>query len=139
LTILKIFLYIEKLSDIFVMSKDRTRKRLGRQLAAARRSRHWRLDDIARRTGRQPARISEMETGKANSTIDMIADAGDTLGLSLLFVPSHRLEEILRIVGDAAPAQVPVHDLPSVFQKAFVDDSVEDDEQERADRHAGPR
>jgi transcriptional regulator with XRE-family HTH domain len=121
------------------MSKDFTRKRLGRQLAAARRSRHWRLDDIARRTGRQPARISEMETGKANSTIDMIADAGDTLGLSLLFVPNHRLEDVLRIIGEPAPPQVAAHNLPSVFQKAFVDDSVEADEQEEPDRHARPR
>jgi transcriptional regulator with XRE-family HTH domain len=120
------------------MSKD-TRERLGRQLATARRSRHWRLDDIARRTGRQPSRISEMETGKANSTIDMIADAGETLGLSLLFVPSHRLEEVLRVVGEHAPPQVAAHDLPSVFQKAFVDDSVEDAEQEKPDRHARPR
>jgi transcriptional regulator with XRE-family HTH domain len=121
------------------MSKDQTRKRLGRQLATARRSKHWRLDDIARRTGRQPGRISEMETGKANSTIDMIADAGETLGLSLLFVPTRRLEDIMRIIGDSAPAQVPAHDLPSVFQKAFVDDSVEDDEQEEPNRHARPR
>jgi transcriptional regulator with XRE-family HTH domain len=121
------------------MSKENTRKRLGRQLAAARRSRHWRLDDIARRTGRQSGRISEMETGKANSTIDMIADAGETLGLSLLFVPNDRLEEILRIVGEHTPSQVPVPDLQSVFQKAFVDDSVNDDEQEEPDRHARPR
>lgn len=121
------------------MSKDQTRKRLGRQLATARHSRHWRLDDIARRTGRQPARISEMETGKANSTIDMIADAGETLGLSLLFVPDHRLEEIMRIIGDPSPPHAPGHDLPSVFQKAFVDDSVEDDEQGGPDRHARPR
>jgi transcriptional regulator with XRE-family HTH domain len=121
------------------MSKDQIRKRLGQQLATARRSKRWRLDDVARRTGRQPGRISEMETGKANSTIDMIADAGETLGLSLLFVPSHRLEEIMRIVGDPAPARLPAHDLPSVFQKAFVDDGVEDDEQEKPDRHARPR
>jgi transcriptional regulator with XRE-family HTH domain len=121
------------------MPKDFTRKRLGRQLATARRSRHWRLDDIARRTGRQPARISEMETGKANSTIDMIADAGDTLGLSLLFVPTDRLEDVLRIIGEYAPPHVPARDLPSVFQKAFVDDGVEDDEQEGPSRHARPR
>jgi transcriptional regulator with XRE-family HTH domain len=121
------------------MSKDQTRKRLGQQLATARRSKHWRLDDIARRTGRQPARISEMETGKANSTVDMIADAGDTLGLSLLFVPSHRLDDVLRIIGQPAPPHVPARDLPSVFQKAFVDDSVEDDEQEKPDRHDRPR
>jgi transcriptional regulator with XRE-family HTH domain len=121
------------------MSQDQTRKRLGQQLATARRSRRWRLNDMARRTGRQPARISEMETGKANSTIDMIADAGETLGLSLLFVPSHRLEDVLRIVGEHAPPHVPAHDLPSVFEKAFVDDSVEDDEQEEPNRHVRPR
>jgi hypothetical protein len=80
-----------------------------------------------------------METGKANSTIDMIADAGETLGLSLLFVPNNRLEEILRIVGEHTPPQAPVHDLQSVFQKAFVDDSIKDDEQEESDRHARPR
>jgi hypothetical protein len=80
-----------------------------------------------------------METGKANSTIDMIADAGETLGLSLLFVPNDRLEEVLRIVGEHASPQLPAHDLPSVFQKAFVDDGVDDDEQEKPDRHARPR
>jgi hypothetical protein len=80
-----------------------------------------------------------METGKANSTIDMIADAGDTLGLSLLFVPNHRLDDVLRIIGAPAPSHVAAPDLPSVFQKAFVDDSVEDDEQEGPNRHARPR
>ena len=121
------------------MPKEETRKRLGRQLAVARRGKHWRLDEIARRTGRQPARISEMETGKANSTIDMIADAGETLGMSLVFVPDDRLKEVLGLIGEPVSLPAPTRDLPSVFEKAFVDDSLDEDEAEEAIRHARPR
>lgn len=114
------------------MSEEIARKRLGRQLAAGRRNRNLRLHDIARLTGRQAGRISEMETGKANSTIDTIADAGQALDMSLVFVPNDRLSEVLRIIGEPATPLAPVGELPSVFDKAFVDDSPEEDDEEAA-------
>jgi hypothetical protein len=98
---------------------------------------HWRLDNIAKRTGRQTARISEMETGKANSTIDMIADAGQTLGMSLVFVPNDRLGKVLQIIGEPEPPAAQAGEIKSVFETAFVDDGLEDDEE--ANPHAGPR
>ncbi|MFT3940314.1 helix-turn-helix domain-containing protein [Rhodopseudomonas sp.] len=115
--------------------KDDVRKRLGRQLAMERKARSLRLHDMARLTGRQAARISEIETGKANSTIDTIADAGEALDLSLVFVPNDRLAQVLQLVGEMAAPAVPIGDPPSVFEQVFVDDSPEDDDAEETVPH----
>jgi transcriptional regulator with XRE-family HTH domain len=130
------FRYMEKTLEVFVMTKDITRKRLGAQLNAARRNRHWRLQDFAQRTGRNPGRLSEMETGSANSSVDMLTDAGESLGMSLVYVPTDRLEEIMRMIGQptAAPAAGAV--MPSVYDEVFVDDSVDEEE---GPSHAGPK
>lgn len=117
------------------MSKYDVRKRLGSQLAEVRKHKHWRLSDVARRTGRQPGRISEMETGKANSTIDMMADAADTLGMSLVLVPNDRLEEVMKIIGQSPVQPAQSDRIKSVFEEVFADDR--DDDEESA--HAGSR
>ena len=51
--------------DIFAMSEN-IKVRLGNQLETARRCHHWTLNDVARRIGRQPGRISEIEGGKGD-------------------------------------------------------------------------
>jgi transcriptional regulator with XRE-family HTH domain len=71
------------------------RQRLGEQIARARKERGWSLADMAKRTGRNAGRFSEMEGGKSNSTVDSLADAGLVLGMELVFVPANRLEEAL--------------------------------------------
>jgi transcriptional regulator with XRE-family HTH domain len=118
------------------MSKANTKARLGRQLNMARRERKWRLQDFAQRTGRNPGRLSEMETGSANSSVDMLTDAGETLGMSLIFVPTERLEEVMKMIG--RPDREPLGGVraPSVYDEVFVDDSADDEEQ--APSHAGP-
>lgn len=115
------------------MSENVTRQRLAGQLSRARRARRWRLSDLAQRTGRNPGRLSEMETGKANSTVDSLSEAGEALGLSLLFVPTAKLDAVLAFIG-ATQATTPIaRDVPSVFEELFVR-PPEDEE----DHHARP-
>ncbi len=65
----------------------------------AQRARVRRLADVAKRTGRDVGRISEMEAGKSNSTVDSLSDAGRILGMELVFVPASKLEEALAMSG----------------------------------------
>ena len=96
---------------------------LGAQLLEARRQKGWRLADVARRTGRQPARISEVETGKANSTIASLSDIGEALGMSLVFIPDAKLNQVIELLrGSAAPLAALPQDVSSAFQDVFVDD-----------------
>lgn len=112
------------------MTEHETRKRLGQQLSRARRSRNWQLSQVAHRTGRANSRISEMENGATNSTVDMLADAGDALGMSLVFIPNDRLEEVLKLIGEPqVQPPVPTGPAPSVFDEVFVDDAIEDKEE----------
>ena len=78
-----------------------------------------------------------METGAANSTVDMLADAGEVLGISLLFIPNERLEAVLNLIGQE-PAREPIAagPLPSVFDEVFVDDALDDEEEQP---RAGPK
>ena len=75
------------------------RQRVGAQLAARRKERKWTVKDVAARTGRQPSRVSEMETGKANSTLDVLVQVGEVMGLRLLFVPGDKVAEVMALLG----------------------------------------
>lgn len=104
--------------------------RLGTQLATARHCHHWTLNDVARRVGRQPGRISEIEGGKANSTVHSLSEVGEAVGLSLVFVPNERIAEVLNIVGTAKPqARSPV-EVTTAYDDVFIpeDRIVVDDE-----------
>jgi transcriptional regulator with XRE-family HTH domain len=119
-----IFRYKEIIDRIFGMSKEISRRRLGAQLKQARAARGWRLQDFSRMTGRSPARLSEMETGTANSSLDSLTDAGETLGMSLVFVPMERLQDVLAMTGQA-PSVRNSATVPSVYDEVFVDDSID--------------
>lgn len=118
------------------MEQKESRLRLARQLAAARHDHGWRLFDLARRTGRNPGRLSEMETGKANSTLDSLSEVGEALGLTLVFVPRDKLDAVLALTG-SAPNTTPVpQDVPSAFEELFVrppEDGTEGDGTEEDD------
>lgn len=107
------------------MTNDR--QRLGRQLAAARKARAWNLADVARRTGRDAGRVSEMENGKSNSTVDSLTDAGNVLGMKLVFVPADKLEDALSLSGHKVAKRETPAATPSVLQEVFLDDSEPDD------------
>ena len=112
------------------MGEQDTRMRLAAQIAAARRGRRWRLSDLAKRTGRNQGRLSEMETGRANSTVSSLAETGEALGLTLLFVPDDKLDQVLDLIGQPRPAPV-TRNVPTVLEELFVSpepDPEDDDE-----------
>lgn len=117
------------------MKQNESRLRLARQLAAARHDHGWRLFDLARRTGRNPGRLSEMETGKANSTLDSLSEVGEALGLALVFVPRDKLNAVLALTG-SAPNTTPIpQDIPSAFEELFVrppEERTEEDDHARS-------
>jgi hypothetical protein len=52
-------------------------------------------------------------------------------------VPNDRLGKVLQIIGEPEPPAAQADEIKSVFETAFVDDGLEDDEE--ANPHAGPR
>jgi transcriptional regulator with XRE-family HTH domain len=119
------------------MWEEEARARLGRQLVDARRRRGWTLNDVARRTTRHPGRLSEIENGKANSTVDSLAETGNAVGLSLVFVPNERLADVLSVIGRPEPKTHLPTEVGSVYEDVFIPDPPEDDEATRlATRHA---
>ncbi len=102
------------------MEDYRTRARLGSQIAGARHCHGWTLDQVSRRTGRASARLSEMETGKANSTIDTLEAVGHVLNMQLMFVPDDKLREVLEIVKGRDPCSLKAPAIPSIFDEVFV-------------------
>ena len=110
------------------MENDRARTRLGSQLAAARREKSWTLEQVARRSGRAGPRLSEMETGKANSTIDTLEMVGRVLNLQLMFVPDSRMREVLALVNGRNPSAPKAFALPSIFDEVFIDEGEDEDE-----------
>ncbi len=111
------------------MLENDARKRLGQQLVEARRRRGWTLNDVARRTTRQPGRLSEIENGKANSTVDSLAEAGEAVGLSLVFVPKERLADVLASIGQPIPKTHLPTEVGSVYEDVFIPDPPEDEEE----------
>ena len=101
--------------------------RLGRQLADVRRRRGWKLADVADRLGRPLSRVSEMETGKVNSSIAALSEAGDALGLSLVFIPNDKLDQVMALISE--PRQVvrlTHYEVKSNFNEVFLHDADPD-------------
>ncbi|MGY3443225.1 helix-turn-helix domain-containing protein [Bradyrhizobium sp. USDA 4473] len=110
------------------MEQFDTRKRLGDQIAQARRKRDWRLNDVAYRSANTAGRISVIENGKANVTVDTLAQLGEAVGLSLVFVPTDKLAQALAL-GDPSPTETHVPaETPSVYDELFIPDPAEDEE-----------
>lgn len=108
--------------------------KLGRQVAIARKQRSLRLQDVAKRTGRNLARVSELENGKSNNTVDFLIEIGAALGLTLMFVPNDKLENVEKIILRDHHQTVPAHTLPTVFDELFIDDGDSDPGETIADR-----
>lgn len=116
------------------MTNDNTRVRLGRQLAEARRRKSWTQNDVARRITPPASHLSLIEQGKANPTVDTLAETGEALGLSLVFVPKTRLASVLSLLGQPdTPSPLPT-EVGSVYEDVFIPDPTDDEEPEHG-RH----
>src|SRR5664279_5301546 len=112
------------------MLNDDTRVRLGDQLAKARRRRQWTQRDLARRSTQPASRLSLIESGKANTTIDTLAAIGDAVGLSLVFVPKDRLGDVSKLVGRSDSIKPLPTEVGSVYEDVFIPDPSDDEESE---------
>jgi transcriptional regulator with XRE-family HTH domain len=95
------------------------------QVSDTRRRRGLRLRDLAKRTGKNPARISELENGKSNSTIDFLDEIGKALGLTLMFVPDEKVMDVQAMTAEHGHEVAPTYDVPTVFEEVFIDDTEE--------------
>ncbi len=111
------------------MLDNDTKVRLGDQLAEARRRRQWTQRDLAHRSTQPASRLSLIESGKANTTIDTIAETGEAVGLSLVFVPKERLADVLTFIGQPEPKTPLPTEVSSVYEDVFIPDPTEDDEE----------
>ncbi|MGO4741448.1 helix-turn-helix domain-containing protein [Bosea sp. 2KB_26] len=124
--------YIAKVEGICGMSQrsHEARRRLGDQIERNRDQRGWTLRELSKRVGRDPARLSEIESGRANPSIDNLLDLGEALGLEIVFVPRERLAEALGLAGDRASALPSVPTTPSSLLDEILiegDDDPEND------------
>lgn len=106
------------------------RRRLGDQIERYREQRGWTLRELSKRVGRDPARLSEIESGRANPSIDNLVDLGEALGLEIVLVPRERLAEALGLAGNPASALPSVPPTPSSLLDELLiegDDDPEDD------------
>ena len=108
---------------------EEERQRIGAQLAARRKELGWKVRDIAARTGRQPSRVSEMETGRANSTVDALVQVGEVMGLRLLFVSDDRLDKVMAVLGQPIPARPHATIARNIFDELFIPDPEDGDEE----------
>jgi transcriptional regulator with XRE-family HTH domain len=103
-------------------------KQIGQQLRARRMQLGWGVKDVAQRVGRQASRISEVETGSANSSLEALSQIGAVLGLSLIFVPDKRLPDVMAIINEQKPPARAPGIVGSVYDEVFIPDPVDGDE-----------
>jgi transcriptional regulator with XRE-family HTH domain len=112
------------------MLNEDTKVRLGNQLAEARRRRHWTQADLTQRLTQPASRLSVIESGKANTTVDTLAAIGDALGLSLVLVPKDRLADVTTLVSQSDSIKPLPTEVRSVYEDVFIPDPSGDEEPE---------
>jgi len=103
---------------------------LGRQLAVRRRQLGWTIRDLALRIGRQPSRVSETETGKANSTIDSLAEIASAMRMRIMLIPEGSVDQVLKLIDPQSFAAMgSTKTTPgSAFDDVFIPDPEETDD-----------
>lgn len=107
--------------------------RLGEQLRGQRQKRGLNQPDLARRLGRNPSRISELERdllgGRlGRDRLTLFAEICDALDLVPVLVPRSRAGEIRRMLEGEGRSARPARTVPSAFDDLFVDLGDEDED-----------
>ena len=74
-----------------------------------------------------------MESGRFNSTVDSLSEAGAALGLSLVFVPAEKVDVALALAGEVKQREGVTRNVGSAFDDVFIDDRDIEDEGGNAD------
>ena len=79
--------------------------------------------ELARRIGRPPPRVSELESGEGDPRISTVIAVASALGMELMVVPAARVRELRRLIGRS-----PVETKPeTVFEELAIPDEDEDE------------
>ena len=111
---------------------EKPRSRIASQIQEAREGRSWTLRDLSRRVGRDPARLSEIETGRANPSLDNLLDIADALAMELVFVPRERLPAVHAAIAGDVHAEQSKPEPPSVLDELLIPDEGFEDEEPRS-------
>lgn len=108
-------------------------ERIGRQLRHARQRRAMTQPALARRIGRDPARISELERDLLNNRLGrdrltLFAEICDVLDLEPILVPRARRDEIRTMLGEPDPPNSFRTPASSAFDDLFVDLAEQEEE-----------
>jgi len=94
--------------------------RLANALKGAREARGLTQRELARRMGRPPPRVSELESGEGDPRISTVLAAVSALGMDLVVVPAAKARELRRVVSSTQAGTKPMTVLEEI--------SVPDDE-----------
>jgi transcriptional regulator with XRE-family HTH domain len=103
---------------------------LGQQLAHRRQQLGWTVRGLASRIGRQPSRVSETETGRANSSIDSLAEMASVMRMRIMLIPEEAAEQVMMIINPRTKgAMIGAQTTPSsVFDEIFIRDPEDADD-----------
>ena len=79
--------------------------------------------ELARRIGRPPPRVSELESGEGDPRISTVIAAASALGMELIAVSTAKARELRRLVGNSRTKTKPM----TVFEEISVPDEDEND------------
>lgn len=99
---------------------------IGEQLRALRAERKWSQPALAKRTGRDRARISELERDLANNRwgrdrLTLFAEICDALDVMPVLVPKARAAEVLQLIKRTTGGNLHAMPVRPAFDELFVD------------------
>ena len=116
----------------------------GERLRAMREGRGWTQRDLAHRTGRSQARISQIEQGRDNVRLATLVNLLEALGYELVALPKGQLSAIKQVFPESVTAGAVVgtphirqRKLSTLLDEISVPDP-DDNEDEEQPRQSGP-
>jgi transcriptional regulator with XRE-family HTH domain len=116
----------------------------GDRLRALREARGWKQRDLAHRTGRSQARISQIEQGRDNVRLATLVNLLEALGYELVALPKDHLSAIKQIFPESVTAGAVVgtpqisQGKPSTLLHEISVPDPDDDEDEEKPGQIGP-
>lgn len=74
---------VNKLADIWVVTRDNLKKELGRRIVTLREQKGWSQSDLARACHKDRQAIEKLENGKVNPTLYTLLEVANALEVTL--------------------------------------------------------
>lgn len=74
---------VNKLADIWLVTRDKLKKELGKRIVELREQKGWSQSDLARACNKDRQAIEKLENGKVNPTLFTLLEIANALEISL--------------------------------------------------------